>query len=355
MMENFGEKSFLDYKNEESVESEELNKLSREEILKLVENKTYPDKKEVLEKLNKEYYWPEGVDWEAVESKDTYVKDVYIKVGSVNIQNKITGGDVELDVCCGREEEHYDDVDPSQPEKYDSNLATFGYDYVLIDKSGVIVAMMKLRDYNQNILRLENVSEKDTDLSKNLLNYNGDISEEPKSFTYIDKIFVSKKYVTNEGKIMPFPYEGCGRSLHEVAVEHSIRSGFDGRIQLYAAAIGNHSDVESAGFHENFGYCYKDVLEKDGKLHHKGQEIHQALAESRWEEAQKWKKDHPEEKIATNIRDNYRPHSSMALYAYLPEEVVIREKERMLKHQNLQMNLETLEATEKKRVEINQG
>ena len=123
MMENFEEKSFLESKNEET-KGDELNRLPREEVLKLVEDKTYPDKKEVLEKLNKEYYWPEGVDWEAVESKDTYVKDVSIKVGSVNIQNKITGEDVELDVCCGREEEHYDDVDPSQPEKYDSNLAT---------------------------------------------------------------------------------------------------------------------------------------------------------------------------------------------------------------------------------------
>lgn len=351
MKENIIENIYIPKISEKKNDSNELANLSRSEILDLIE-KTPDSKNETLEGIPNEVYWPEGIDQKIVDQFE-YSKEYGYKVGSVEVVDKETEKVVELDLYCNRKIMHYDKIDREQLMEdgviqidengncvdnynYDPKLECFCYYYYLVDNNEKVISYMFLKNDSKDLLT------NNPDISKNLLNYSGDMNEESESFIYIDTM------LGGGGE----KYKGCGTALHQTAVEHSLREGYKGKIQLGAAGFASKTSgeipvVTSAGFHENFGYFYKDVYDKNGKLLHGGEEIHGALAESRWDEAQKWKIEHPEERMP-NIKDNYRPKSDEALYAFLPEHVVLREKERMLKNQNLRVNLETLEALEEK-------
>lgn len=321
----FGNSS-AELENETEFDRKKIAKLSKSEILELIE-KTPDSKNEILKKIPNEVYWAEGIDQNIVETCNVSRREGGgVQVGSVEVRDKKTDEKVELILYSNRTI-YYDKDKLEEPV----------YRYTVIDSEGDIVAYMLLEDYSEDLLQ------NDPDISKNLLNYTGDSDKKSESFTHIETMLAK-----NEKD----KYKGCGIALHQVAIEHSLRNGFEGRVQLGAAgfaspASGNVPVVTSAGFHENFGYSYKDVFDKNDNLHHKGDDVHEDLARSRWTEAQKWKKEYPEEKMPM-IKDSYRPGSDSALYVYLSEEVILREKERMLKHQNLQVNLETLDALEKK-------
>lgn len=298
-------------------------------------------KSEILKNIPNEVYWPKGVDQKVLEAHE-FSEENGFKVGSVIVEDKETGKAIELDLYYQREKLNF-----NSNNIYDSKLESVCYKYCLVDKKGEVSGVMNLKNYPEYLSEklMENFTEnslkKEFNLSKNLLKYGDDLNEKSKSFVHVN--------------ILESFREGCGTVLHQIAVEHSLREGFEGRAQLYADYLGSSSSgnevVTSTGFHENFGYLYKDVYNynESGELRHKGEEIHAVLAKSRWEEAEKWKKKHLGEKISQNVKDNYRPLASKAaLIAFLPEHIALREKERMLKHQNLQVNLETLKVLEEK-------
>ncbi|MEA1937244.1 MAG: hypothetical protein U9N04_03995 [Patescibacteria group bacterium] len=335
------ENSSVNLENKTEFDREKLAELSKSEILELIE-KTPESKNEILKEIPNKVYWSEGVDQNVLESCEFSEKNGF-KVGSVEVEDRKTGKIIKIDLYCKREKSHYNLVNHDQIEKY-------FYKYNLLDEKRETVASMNIKNFSDDLIKIliENHSEKllkeKFNISKNLLKYGNDLSEKPKSFIHVDTIQSFKEE----------RFGGCGTALHQVAVEHSLREGFKGRAQLYADYLGSSTSednvVVSTGFHENFGYFYKDIYNynRDGELRHKGEKIHVALAESRWKEAEEWKKEHPGEKIAKTIRDKYRPFADKSmLIASLPEEIILREKKRMLKHQNLQVNLETLDALEK--------
>jgi hypothetical protein len=330
--------------NKTEFDSEKLAKLSKDEIVGLIE-KNPDSRSEILKEIPNDVYWPKGADQDIIDQSE-FLEEYGYKIGSTEVKDKETGKTIELDLYYERKKSNYNLTDNNN-YKYDPKLESVYCKYYLIDKKGKIAGIMNIKNFSDNLSKTlienypENLLKKEFNLSKNLLKYGDDLNEKPKSFIHVDEIQSFKK--------------GCGTVLHQVAVEHSLREGFEGRAQLYADYLGSSMSednvVTSAGFHENFGYFYKDVYDynRGGELRHKGEDIHVALAKSRQEEAEKWEKGHLGEKMSEMIRDKYRPIADKsALIASLPEEIVSREKERMLKHQNLQINLETLDVLEKK-------
>ncbi|QQS22671.1 hypothetical protein IPM19_03505 [bacterium] len=146
-------------------------------------------------------------------------------------------------------------------------------------------------------------------------------------------------------------YKGVGKLMHQIAAEYSLKKGAGGRVQLTVAhlpsGMQNYEGMAtSGGFHESFGYSAQDVYNKDGSLHHKGQDIHKKLAEEAWDEAQLNKK----------IGGEYWPpqggiQKSPAQFKaskdkpemYLPDDVIERERQRMEQEPILDVDDETME------------
>lgn len=321
---------------------ESFSGLSKAKILEKLKDNDISKKEELLKLIPKDIYWPSGVDENLIEGQkrvDTKILEQYgPKIGVIKIESRKTKETVGLSLHCRRrvfnsavKYEINENGESIEIAGSDSKQGHYIYYYNLLDDKENSVASMTLEDYTIGTLSHS------ADIQKNLLNYSGNVNEIPIGFSYIYEMGGDKGY------------KGCGTSLHQIAVEHSIRAGFEGRVQLLAAGFGSSGEtpvVTSAGFHENFGYIYKDVVDRGGNLHHKGEDIHKKLAESRWQEAEKYKKEHIGDPMPKTIKDGYRPTSDMGLYAYLPEEIVLREKERMLSDQHLLVNLDTLAAIE---------
>lgn len=77
------------------------------------------------------------------------------------------------------------------------------------------------------------------------------------------KVFIE---MTEKYEAIPEQYAGVGELLTRIAVERSLQLGANGRVLLHAA-------FNSFGFWKKMGFVPQDVYNKDGSLHHAGEEL----------------------------------------------------------------------------------
>lgn len=198
-------------------------------------------------------------------------------------------------------------------------------EYTVVDPKGRSTGSMKVTDHSEQDLR-QAESSGQYHANHEKLNYGNDPQNKYKSKTYVD----SMRSSSISG------YKGAGKLLHQIAAEHSVQNGNEGRVQLRVGGLGGMNDSSetpgtSAGFHEGFGYRGQDVYNEDGSLHHEGQDMHEKLANETWDEAQVnksiggdyWPPEGGIQKSPATFMEKDKPEM------YLPDDVIDRERSRM--------------------------
>ena len=146
--------------------------------------------------------------------------------------------------------------------------------------------------------------------------------------------------------------KGLGKKMHETAVEYSLQSGNQGRVQLEVGGVGGFQIAPpgtSMPFHYAFGYRNQTIFQEDGSIHHTGED-HDKKLEEFLERDRKHLEENPTgEHLIHEVYMKDKP------FMYLPEDAIKHETERALKNPHLEVNKATLEALLKKHNDLAQA